>query len=121
MRKEISECMSELSQSDQTLTAAFVFPESFSGFQGHFPSKKILPGVCQIQCVLAMLEKWKNRTTHLKEISISKFLSPALPNERISCVCSELTDVKQEFTVKAVISKGGQKISELKLKVFYGN
>ena len=68
--------MTDLAVSDQRLTASFLFPEDFIGFQGHFPGNKILPGVCQIQCVISMLEKWKKKNIVLREIVLAKFFSP---------------------------------------------
>ena len=68
------------------LTARFTFPEEFVGFQGHFPSDKVLPGVCQIQCIASMIEKYTGKSFLLKEIVSAKFLSPVLPSEEIICV-----------------------------------
>lgn len=111
--------MTDLAVSDHGLSASFLFPENFTGFQGHFPGNKILPGVCQIQCVISMLEKWKAKKAVLREVVLAKFFSPALPSEKIDCECRDLKDTDEEFILKAFISKGGRKISELKLRVCF--
>jgi len=100
---------------DGILKACFTFPEEFVGFQGHFPSEKVLPGVCQIQCVVSMYEK-AGKAFLLKEIISAKFFSPVSPSEEILCVCSKIEDTPEGFVVKASVSKGGQVVAELKLR-----
>ena len=99
------------------LAARFTFPEDFIGFQGHFPGNKILPGVCQIQCALTMLEQWKNREIILKEIVQAKFFSTVAPSEELLCVCKGIEGTGPDFILKAHMSNGDRKISDLKLKV----
>lgn len=117
IKKEIEHCMSGLFESGQTLTAHFAFPEDFIGFQGHFPDNKILPGVCQIQCAVTMLEKWKNLPVVLKEIILAKFFSTVTPLEEFICVCKGIEHTDEEFILRASLHKGDKKISEMKLRV----
>lgn len=120
IRKEIAANMSDLKQTEQgELTACFVFPEDFIGFQGHFPENKMLPGVCQIQCIIVMLEQWKKKSIALKEIVLAKFLSPVFPSDELTCVCNDIRENSKVFTLRASCSKGSQKIAELKLKVCF--
>ncbi len=109
--------MADLKVTDRELTACFVFPADFIGFQGHFPKKKLLPGVCQIQCIISMLEKWKKNKVALGEIISAKFLSPVLPLEEITCECREIQENDGELTVKAFISRAGGRVAEMKLRV----
>jgi 3-hydroxyacyl-[acyl-carrier-protein] dehydratase len=120
VKAEIEKCMTGLDSAERQATSRFLFPESFIGFQGHFPDKKILPGVCQVQSALATVEKAKNRKTILREIVLAKYFAPVSPNEEILCACSELEE-SGEFTYKAVITKGNVKVSELKLRVAFSN
>ncbi|HAR45741.1 MAG TPA: hypothetical protein DCS42_15885 [Nitrospiraceae bacterium] len=120
MKREIASCMAGLEGSAGDLSARFVFPEGFIGFQGHFPAKKILPGVCQVQCVLTMLEGRAHRPIMLKEIKLAKFFSPVAPGEEITCLCKDVQGGDADFTVKAMLSRGEQKVSEIKLRVCYG-
>ncbi len=61
VKEDIEQYMTGLERESTTLTSRFSFPPEFIGFQGHFPSKKILPGVCQIQCALSTLEKGRGK------------------------------------------------------------
>ena len=118
IKKEIEQCMLDFSATEGgVLNARFMFPEDFIGFQGHFPGNKILPGICQIQCVIAMIEKWKGGSAVLKEIILAKFLSPVFPSEELACTGSNIEEGEGELIFKALFSKGNKKIAEMKLKV----
>jgi 3-hydroxyacyl-[acyl-carrier-protein] dehydratase len=108
--------MSGLTTQEGVVTSRFVFPETFIGFQGHFPKHKILPGVCQIQCALSSLERAVHKAVELREVGLAKYFIPVLPDEEITCRCSDVTD-EGEFTFKALIMKGTAKVAELKLRV----
>jgi len=119
IRAEIEQHMTEPMQESGTLTSRFSFPPGFIGFQGHFPEKKILPGVCQIQCVLSLIERAAGKPVVLKEVVLAKYFVPVFPDEELSCVVSGVSDASDAFICKANITKGGVKVSELKLKVMY--
>lgn len=102
------------------LNASFVFPEDFTGFQGHFPNSKILPGVCQIQCVINMLERWKKRRVVLKEVVLVKFLSPVSPSEELMCACDVIDANEGDVILKASFNRESRKIADIKLRVRFG-
>lgn len=116
VKAEIEQCMAGLEKTDRKATARFLFPESFIGFQGHFPDKKILPGVCQVQAALSTVEKALGRKALLREIVLAKYFAPVGPGEEITCSCGDVEE-NGEFTYKTVITKGNVKIAELKLRV----
>jgi 3-hydroxymyristoyl/3-hydroxydecanoyl-(acyl carrier protein) dehydratase len=113
--------MTGLTKEGRMLASRFAFPPGFIGFQGHFPQKKVLPGVCQIQCVLSLLEKGSEKAVLLKEVVLAKYFSPVLPDDEVSCVISDIGEGNGENVVKAVISRATDKISEIKLRVSYGD
>ncbi len=53
----------------------------------------------------------------LKEIVAAKYLAPVVPGDEVICSCGELQEQGEEFLVKALISKGGAKVSEFKLRI----
>ena len=117
IKNEVEKNMTAFESSDdKTLTARFKFPIDFIGFQGHFPSEKVLPGVCQIQCAASMLERFFGKPVLLKEIVSAKFFAPVFPSEEIICVCRGLNDSHKEFVIKASVSKNGKTVAELKLR-----
>lgn len=121
IKAEIEKYMTGRTKEGTTAVSRFAFPSEFIGFQGHFPEKKILPGVCQIQCALSTFEKGAGKAVVLKEVVLAKYYSPVFPNEEVSCVVSDLGDSGKEFTVKAVITKESVKIAELKLRLSFAD
>jgi 3-hydroxymyristoyl/3-hydroxydecanoyl-(acyl carrier protein) dehydratase len=113
--------MTGLEKEGKKVKSRFVFPPGFIGFQGHFPQKKVLPGVCQIQCALSLLEQGSGKAVVLKEVVLAKYYSPVFPDEEVTCVINEMGDTCGEVVVKAVISRATDKISEMKLRVSYEN
>jgi 3-hydroxymyristoyl/3-hydroxydecanoyl-(acyl carrier protein) dehydratase len=119
IKAEIEHAMTGLVKEGRRLTSRFAFRPGFIGFQGHFPQKKLLPGVCQIQCVLSLLEKGSGRAVVLKEVVLAKYFAPVFPDDEVTCVISDIEDTSEEFVVKAAISRATAKISEMKLRVSY--
>lgn len=119
IKSEIERSMTGLAKEGKRLTSRFAFPPGFIGFQGHFPGKKVLPGVCQIQCVLSLLEKGSGKAVVLKEVVLAKYFTPVFPDDEVTCVISDMGDTSEEFVVKAAISRATDKISEMKLRVSY--
>ena len=117
IKAEIKQYMTGDTKEGATLTSRFAFPPEFIGFQGHFPGKKILPGVCQIQCALATFEHGAGKPVVLKEIVLAKYFSPVFPDDEVTCVVSDPGGSGNEFTVKAVITKDSVKVAELKLRL----
>lgn len=104
-------------KTDSGLLSSFCFPVEFIGFQGHFPTHKVLPGACQIQCVISTIEKVFNKRVVLKQIILAKYFSPVFPDDKINCVVSGVQDGACEFTCKSRLTRGEDKIAEIKLLI----
>lgn len=94
-----------------------MFPSEFIGFQGHFPTKMVLPGACQIQCALSTIEKALEKRVVLKEILLAKYIAPVFPGDKVTCTVSGVPDTGIEFIYKARFTKGTEKATDLKLRV----
>lgn len=117
IRTEIEQCMTAVEKDGTSLTARFLFPPEFIGFQGHFPQQKVLPGACQIQCALTVIEKGLGMRVALREIVLAKFVAPVLPDQEVSCVVSDSGGPGGQWICRARISRGDERITELKLRV----
>ncbi len=102
---------------DSSLAASFCFPPDFTGFQGHFPSNSVLPGACQIQAVICTIEKGLNSSLLLKKIILAKYFAPVFPDEKIDCAVSVTQAGDGTALYKARISRGGEKVSEIRIEV----
>jgi 3-hydroxyacyl-[acyl-carrier-protein] dehydratase len=106
---------------DSMVTSNFMFPPEFIGFQGHFPTNKILPGACQIQCAISTIEKALEKRVVLKEILLAKYLAPIMPGDNVSCTVNLMPDSGSDFICKVRITKGPGKVTELKIRIVPGD
>jgi len=102
---------------DSVVTSSFQFPEEFAGFQGHFPTTKVLPGACQIQCVLSTVAKALEKRVVLKQVMLAKYFAPVFPGEKITCNVSGVSDAGAECICKTRITRGEEKIADMKLQI----
>ena len=122
LMQEIKQCMSDLAETKKgEVTARFLFPADFIGFQGHFPGKPILPGVCKIQTVIVMLQAWEKRDIRLKEVVSAKFLSPVSYREELVFNYRKQTESNNEALVKASVISKDKKVAELQLRLSFEN
>ncbi|RPH50382.1 MAG: hypothetical protein EHM85_10655 [Desulfobacteraceae bacterium] len=118
LMQEIYKSMYDLSESPgENITARFLFRSDFSGFKGHFPGRPILPGICKIQAVLAMIEKWHKKNVCLTEISLAKFYIPVFDNQEIIISSGKPDKISDQMNIRASVTGGGKKIAELQLKL----
>ncbi len=118
--REIEQCMSGLSEAaGDEVTARFLFPPSFIGFQGHFPGRPILPAVCKVQAALAMLEASCEREVRLREIVSAKFFSPVTCGEEVLVRCAVAKQEEGWAVVKATVARSGESVAKLKLRVTF--
>ena len=118
MQKEIIESMIYLeAESPSQLNARFNFPETFSGFQGHFEGNPILPGICKILAVLAVLEKTHGKPLQLKEITQAKYFMPVTFGQEIAVKCGSKPNQDGSWTIKAAFQKEEAKVAMLQLVV----
>ena len=118
LRREIQKCMSDWEPGDgRVIRACFVFPKDFTGFQGHFPERPVVPGVCLVQSVLVMLEKWHGSPVRLKEISNAKFYAPSTSGDVLEITCSVKDKTDTEIRADAVVAHREKKTAEIHLSV----
>ena len=91
------------------------FPLDFAGFQGHFPDRPILPGVCLIQTTLAALEYRRGHPVRLNRVVSAKWLAPVLPDMPLDLACEERPAPPGEWAVRCVFRHDGNRVAELRL------
>lgn len=120
LAQEIEQSMLGLQESSQEGgEARFLFPPEFIGFNGHFPERPILPGVCKVQAALLILKIWRKRKVTLKEIVLAKFFSPVGCGQEVTFTwrtCKGTGDL-----IKFLITNEEKKIAELQLKVHFSD
>lgn len=93
-------------------TAKIVFPGTFTGFQGHFTGRPVLPGVCLVLTVMVLAEAIEGKPLSLCEIASAKFFSPVVPDFPVQIEC-RLSD----GIVRAKVTGNAGRVAEVRLKV----
>ncbi|MFW5488902.1 MAG: hypothetical protein ACNI3A_10905 [Desulfovibrio sp.] len=88
--QEISACATgpAIPASNGGLEMEFVFPSTFSAFNGHFPNSPIVPGMVQIMA--AILTVSAGRSLQLVKVSRSKFTRIVTPDEPLKVVATSV-------------------------------
>ncbi|MFH0879606.1 MAG: hypothetical protein V2A34_07825 [Lentisphaerota bacterium] len=118
LMQEIEQCLvREETDPQGGLSAQFLFPKTFSGFQGHFPGNPVLPGVCLLQAALVMAKAWAHDPVVLKSIASAKWFAPVGPDCTLLFTGRIEASGQDEATLKARIACQNAKVAELTLKV----
>ena len=112
MKKEIDGYLEGFEVKDDWVVAQISFPESFSGFQGHFPDQPVLPGVCQIALAMVMAERMRGTRQKLAEVVNAKFVAMVLPNQPLRIECHLVGDI-----LKVKLLSDGERVAEFKLRI----
>ena len=94
----------------------YLFPESFSGFAGHFPGNAILPAIVEIMTAVSLLEGHLGRKLRLSAVEDAKFLTPVRPNQEILVRCRQRT-IRGKELYDAQLSVAGTATATMLLDV----
>lgn len=74
--------------------ARYLFEAGFPGFDGHFPGRPVLPGVCMLKAAVVTLEDWHATAIRVSEVRKARFLSPLGPGQELEvrCIAHKQTD-----------------------------
>lgn len=82
---------------DGSFEGRYLFPESFAGFDGHFPNFPILPAIVEIRAVVTLVGEAKGVNQRLVAVQDAKFLSTVRPGEEVTVSCRTRTVQGREF------------------------
>ena len=119
LRLRIDECMSGLTRAgDSGLSAKFVFPAEFPGFDGHFPGHPVLPGVCMVQACLVVAACWTDTAVpELRSLVNAKWFVPTGPGDELLFDLLRAREGEGGTTVRARITREGERVADLTLSV----
>ncbi len=116
MQQEIVQAMADLEAFEQDgVRARFSFPPEFIGFQGHFKNNPVLPGICKVQAVVAMAEKFYNKSFRLTEVTMAKYFAPVTCGQKITIQCHPKSNADGSTGMKALIKREEEKVAMLQL------
>jgi len=97
--------IASFSAQDQKVLASIVINKDHPVFAGHFPNRPVTPGVCMMQIIKELAEKWATHTLILKKARNVKFMAIINPEEHPNIQVT--LDVEEEdglLSVKSITS-----------------
>jgi 3-hydroxyacyl-[acyl-carrier-protein] dehydratase len=115
--REIADAITELKKiDDENLIAKARFLPEFTGFKGHFENQPILPGICQLELVRAVVARGLTQQLALIQVKSVKFLHVVKPDEEIELKV-EINNCADTLIVDATVSCGANKVAKIKLEL----
>lgn len=101
---------------DGRITAEVALNASHGVFEGHFPQRAVMPGVCQMYAVRAVMSHVCGRTMVWESVRDVKFLSPILPDNDIRLMISIVAHPTQDgkMKIEAVIATETEKKTKIR-------
>ncbi len=120
MARELARHLAGVDREGEGVVGRFRLPAAFTGFQGHFPGRPVLPAVCEIMAVVATWRRWTGREITLREIVSAKFLAPVLPDRDLAVACRVPADEASSGVLRAVIECGDARVADIALRIDLG-
>jgi 3-hydroxyacyl-[acyl-carrier-protein] dehydratase len=118
LSKEIKTLFHQIAcHEDGRITARITFPETFTGFKGHFPGNPVVPGVCKVLAIVVLLEIALKKKIFLRTIPLAKFMSFVTCNEEVMVELRRETWSGPTGRVKASFQAQGKKVADIQIGV----
>ena len=104
--RQLEECFSVTGETPLEVCAACRVPETFPGFEGHFPGRPILPAFCIIRLCLAIAARGVCHRPLLRAVSRSRFLVPVEPGVPFTARVSRTPVPGGGWKCRAVLTLG---------------
>ena len=115
--REIANAITEFKILDNgELTAKAQFLPEFTGFKGHFENQPILPGICQLELVRAVVARGLDQQLSLMQVRSVKFLHVVKPGEEID-IQVVINNCADTLIVDAILSNAANKVAKIKLEL----
>lgn len=111
MNEEIRECcVISVHKTERGCEMGYVFPPTFSGFQGHFPLNPILPAIIQIMTARESIIEHLGRDLLITKITRAKFKKVITPDVPVAAIWT-LREQEDAFICKCVLETEGNPAS----------
>lgn len=88
----------------------YVFPPTFSGFQGHFPGNPILPAIIQLMTARESIIEQMDRDLLITRVTRAKFQKVVTPDIPLTVVWT-LSEQEDAYVCKCVLETDGNRVS----------
>ncbi|MEN8126655.1 MAG: hypothetical protein ABFR90_02500 [Planctomycetota bacterium] len=113
--KNIQMCSRQpIRKTDQGWEKEYIFPQSFLGFQGHFPGKPVLPAVVQIMLFRESIAEELAQPLEIAKITRAKFLKVINADISVKAVWT-LKETDEGLLCKCLLESEGERVSSFNL------
>ena len=111
MNEEIKQCSNiSVHKTERGYEMEYVFPPTFSGFQGHFPQNPVLPAIIQLMMARESIIKHIGRDLLITKITRAKFHKIIKPDIPVTVVWT-LREQEDAFVCKCTLETEGNPAS----------
>jgi 3-hydroxyacyl-[acyl-carrier-protein] dehydratase len=115
LTKNIQMCCRQPAQkTDRGWEKEYIFPQSFLGFQGHFPGRPILPAVVQVMIFRESIAEKLNQNLVIATMTRAKFLKVINPETPVTAIWT-LKETEGQFLCKCLLESEGERASSFNL------
>ncbi len=108
-----------ITSTEEGLTAQLRLDASYAVFEGHFPERPVLPGVCQMYALREVLSRFHGREMQWESVRDLKFLSPVLPPEDVELTLSVKETPAEEGKLKIDAVLATQTAKKTKIRAIF--
>ena len=113
--KDIQTCSRQPARkTDRRWEKEYIFPQSFLGFQGHFPGKPVLPAVVQIMIFRESIAEELAQPLEIVKITRAKFLKVISAEISVTAIWT-LKETDDGFLCKCLLESEGERASSFNL------
>ncbi len=111
MNEEIRECsIISVHKTERGYEMGYVFPLTFSGFQGHFPRNPVLPAIIQLMTARESIIEHMGRDLLIIKVTRAKFQKNITPDIPVTVVWT-LREQEDAFICKCILETEGNPAS----------
>ncbi len=101
-------------KTDRGWEKEYVFPQSFLGFQGHFPGKPVLPAVVQIMIFRESIAEELAQPLEIVKMTRAKFLKVISTDVSVTATWT-LKETDEGFLCRCLLESEGERASSFNL------
>ena len=117
LTRAIQACLPPVTADEQGVVRFRVaFPSDFVGFNGHFPGRPVLPGVCLVQTALVALSQIRPVPVVLKRLVSAKWMATVLAGEEIAFEVVPDGPGGQGGLVRVTVRRKNDKVADFSLE-----
>ena len=118
MRDEIGACLTVfVPEGEHAAQTAWVFPRTFTGFQGHFVGNPLCPGVCLVAAQLEAAGRLVGTRLELVEMENVKFMWPVFPDRQVDGRMKVVPLGDGCWRVQSDLQRGERRVAKFLLRV----